>query len=69
MEKLMKEVHALVCHGPRIKESQVFVSMFEQLSINASKYRMPKGLFSFQNFAKFFKILRHITSLDTCMKH
>jgi hypothetical protein len=27
------------------------------------------GLFSFQNFVKFFKIFRHIESLDTCMKH
>jgi hypothetical protein len=43
MEKLMKEVHALVCHGSRLKESQVFVSMFEQLSIKASKCRMPKA--------------------------
>ena len=28
-----------------------------------------KCLFSFQNFIKFFKILRHIESLDACMKH
>jgi hypothetical protein len=27
------------------------------------------GLFSFQNFAKFFKISSHIESLDACMKH
>ena len=28
-----------------------------------------KSLFSFQIFAKFFKIFRHIESLDACMKH
>jgi hypothetical protein len=29
----------------------------------------PEDLFSFQNFAKFFKIFRHIESLDAYMKH
>ena len=38
----MKKVHASICCGPTIKESQVFVSMFKQLSIDGSTYHMPK---------------------------
>jgi hypothetical protein len=41
----------------------------EYNSSSVSSIKLAKGLFSFQNFAKFFNILRHIESLDACMKH
>ena len=73
----------LVMHGHGLMEQQCTVRSYTYVDLHTRIRRHtsaaaetetepepePECLFSFQNFAKFFKIPRHIESLDTCMKH